>query len=116
MDTIPIEDFAKYVKSSFVSYYTDLAMTGILAVAPWSVPVSWLTRMFVEFIVTFIATKGGLVAFMINTKVFTKDQAKDYIRIINELHSLPDDVSDEDWEKKEDEANHYFHNIVNFAA
>lgn len=117
MDTIDIEDFAEYVKSSFVTYFTELALTELAIVAPWTkLPVlSWLIRQFVNWVVDYLATKGGQVAFMINTKVFTQDQAKDYMSALEAMHSLPDTVTDEQWEKAENEANHAFRNLINFA-
>ncbi len=122
MDTISIEDFAKYVKSSFVTFFTNLIWASLIAAAPWvGAPViSKIVKYVIELLVTFLATKGGLVAFMINTKVFTTAQARDYGKAIEVLHArvidLKTPLSDEEWDKLETIANHEFSNLVRFAA
>lgn len=118
METIDIEDFASYVKSSFVTYFTNLAWATLVGAAPWlNVPiVRDVVKFIIERSVTFLATKGGLVAFMINTGVFTRDQAKDYIEVVTKIDQLPDDVPNAEWEKMENEANRAFENLVRFSA
>lgn len=118
MDTIDVEEFAKTVKETFVTYFTNLAFTELVAIAPWvATPfISYLVKWGIEKVVTLLATQGGLVAFMINTKVFTIDQAKDYVGAVERLHAAPDDISDEEWSILEDDANHAFKNLIRFGA
>jgi hypothetical protein len=107
------------VKASFVSFFTNLIYAELVAGAPWIAAwpiVGNIARWIIERAVTFAATKGGLVAFMINSKVFTTDQARDYTKALEKLHQLPDHVSDAEWEKAEDEANHSFGNLFNWTA
>lgn len=116
-DTIDIEDFANQVKKDLVSFFTNLVWANLIIVAPWltspilAIPVKYV----IELIIEFLATTGGLAAFVINTKVFTTDQAKDYMEAVSNLLTLPDSVSDEEWEKAEDETNKAFANLVNFT-
>jgi hypothetical protein len=116
MDTVDIEDFANQVKKDVVVFFTNLIWTNITAAAPWvNVPVlREILKAIIESIVTFLATTGGLVAFIINTKVFTTDQAKDYTEAVGNLMQLPEDVSDEEWDKAERAANHAFANLVSY--
>lgn len=122
MDSISIEDFANYVKSSFVTFFTNLIWTNLVAAVPWfGTPViSSVVKYVIGLVVSFLATKGGLVAFMINTKVFTTAQAKDYTKAIEALHARVTDLktplTDEEWNKLEATANHEFSNLVRFAA
>ncbi len=116
MDTIDIEDFANQVKKDVITFFTNLVWTNMTTAAPWiNIPVvREILMAIIESIVTFLATTGGLVAFIINTKVFTTDQAKDYTEAIGDLLKLPEDVTDEEWAKAEARANHAFANLVNF--
>lgn len=122
MDSISIEDFASYVKSSFVTFFTNLIWASLVAAVPWfgSPVISSVVKYVIELVVTFLATKGGLVAFMINTKVFTTAQAKDYTKAIEALHlriiDLNTPLTDEEWSVLEEKANHEFSNLVRFAA
>ncbi len=116
MDTIDIEEFANEFKNSFVSVFTEVAMTALIASQPWiaASPLRRPIHDFIEWIITLIGTVGGLVAFMINTHVFTTDQADDWFKSRQVLKNLPDDVTDEVWDKAEEEANHAFRNLINY--
>jgi hypothetical protein len=118
LETIPIETFAEYVKSAFVSFFTKLIWTELSVIAPWvNTPLlKQLLKWSIEKGVTFLATQGGLVAFMINTKIFSVDQAKDYREALEKLNKLPDGVSDEEWEKTEREANLAFERLIRFSS
>ncbi len=118
MDTIDIEDFANAVKNSFVNFFSNLLYTNLVAALPWmAAPVlSSTMQWIITQAVTFAATKGGLVLFMINTNIFTQDQAKDYMSAIQKLNNMPEGVPDEEWAKLEMEANHAFGNLIRFSA
>lgn len=118
MTTIPIEEFAGYVKKSFVTFFTDLIYTNLVLAAPWAASpiLGRVIRWIIEQGVAFMATKGGLVAFMINTKIFTMDQAKDYSQAIDKLYKASDNISDEEWDKLEREANNKFSDLVRFSS
>lgn len=116
LDTIDIEDFANRVKKDLVSFFTALIWANVTIAVPWlNIPVIRdIVKSLIEAIVLFLATTGGLAAFIINTKVFTTDQAKDYTQAISDLMSLPDDVSDEEWDQAEQKANHAFAQLINY--
>lgn len=116
LDTIDIEDFANRVKQDLVTFFTNLVWANISVAVPWlNIPiVRDIIKAFIEAIILFLATTGGLAAFIINTKVFTTDQAKDYTNAIADLMALPEDVSDEEWDKAERRANHAFAQMVNY--
>ena len=95
LDTIDIEDFAVQVKNDVVTFFTNLVWSNMTAAAPWiNIPILRdILKAIIESIITFLATTGGLAAFIINTKVFTTDQAKDYTNAVSDLLKLPEDVS-----------------------
>lgn len=117
MDTVDIEDLAGKVKSSFVGFWTNFIYGAAVAQMPALAGpiVSTIVKGAIGWAVELMATKGGQVAFMINTGVFTRDQAKDFLEALRAIDKLPDNVSDEEWEKKENEANHAFGNLVNYT-
>ncbi len=117
-DSIDVEEFANTVKSTFIIYFTNLVYTQLLVAVPWiAAPfISYIARWVIAAVVTSLATHGGLIAFIINTRVFTIDQAKDYMAAVDKLHEAPDDISDEEWSRLELEANHAFKNLIRFSA
>lgn len=73
-----------------------------------------LMKSLLHKIIELLAGQGGLVAFVINTRVFTTDQAKDYMDAVGNILKLPEGVSDEEWEKAELKANHAFAQLVSY--
>lgn len=116
MDTIDIEDLANQFKDDFVSIFTEIAMKGIAVEAPFilGTPFYGLIEDFVRWLVTLIGTTGGLVAFIFNTRVFTTDQGSDYISQAQVIKNLPEDVSDDDWDKAERKRLAAARNLINF--
>jgi len=116
--TVDIEDFAKKVKSSLVTHYTNVAYVALVAQMPvLATPViSSIVKAIIELVVEKLAGIGGLAAFMINTGIFTQDQAKDYISSIQKIDQLPEGVSNEEWEKAEDGANIAFSRAINLKS
>lgn len=117
-DAIDVEDLANMIKQSFVAYTSDVLYAELLSIAPWvATPVvSFIVKKAIAWAVNILATKAGYVAFIINSRVLTMSQAKDYMDALNKIRSLPDDVPDADWEKAENDANHAFRNLIRFAA
>lgn len=115
---VDVEEFAGYVKDAVVRFFTDLLYNNLVAAMPWVAwpVISTVVRWVIESGVTFAATKGGLVAFMINTKIFTAAQARDYVKAVEELAKAPDTIPDDEWEKLEDQANAAFERLIRFSA
>ena len=118
MDTIDIEDFAEAVKSFFVNWFVETVWAAIIVEVPALANsiVAGTIRSGLKWVAEFLATKAGFVAFMINTGVFTKDQAKDFVEAIRKIETLPADAPDAEWEAAENEANHAFSNLIRFSA
>jgi glucan phosphoethanolaminetransferase (alkaline phosphatase superfamily) len=117
MDTIDIEDFANSVKSSLHKYLLGVVITIPAVAAVIKVPViGSLAKDFISFLISYVLGEAGLAAFIINTKVFTQAQAKDYLEALKKLEQAPVDIPDAEWEKLEDEANHAFRNLIRFAS
>jgi hypothetical protein len=105
------------VKTNLVKFLTDLLTANLIQNMPFfGLPIlNKVSRFVIEQAVSFAATKGGLVLFMINTKVFTTSQASDYLTAISKLKSAPNDISDSEWRKLEEEANAAFINLISFS-
>jgi hypothetical protein len=117
LDTIDIEDFAQKVKSSIVNYI----LAGVIAMPPFSklvaIPIlGRIIKTFIEIAAEIVAGKLGFAAFVINTGIFTRDQARDYVEALRRIDNLPEGVSDDEWEKHENEANHAFTNLVRYSG
>lgn len=115
-ETIDIESVVSKVKTGFVTFLTRLIVTEAITLLPWLGFFEKILYETVEWAVNLAATKGGLVAFMINTKVIAIDKGTDYVRAIEVVEQLPDDVDNETWEKAEREAAHQFKNLFNLAS
>lgn len=117
MNPVDIGDFANAVKSSLLKYILSVIL-NMPQVAPIiKMPVvGYVATKIIEWILAAALGKAGLVAFIINTKVFTQDQAKDYLAALKKLEQAPDNIPDAEWEKLEDEANRAFTNLVRFTA
>lgn len=121
MDTIPIEDLVQQTKSFAIKYGTDLVLVEIAAltgpISGFFAPlINYFFRSAVGWVVARLVNKSDRFLFGINMDLVTSDQAKDYRASIAKLIKAPDEISDADWEKLEDEANHNFGNLVRLGA
>ena len=121
LDTIDIDDFANEFAKQTLKAERNAVVAGAIAAFPWLgaggpfAPI--ITDMIgdiSEVFLDYFNKQIGWIAFKFNTTVFTTDQGKDYVASIEKLLKLPDNVSDAEWEKAEDEANHAFENLVNY--
>ncbi len=117
LDTIDIEDLANQFGEDFVAVTTKAVMGAVYVKVPWLAGqgnfFGKVVQELVEFIVQYIGHNLGLIAFQFNTYVWTTDQGQDYIASVEKRRAMPEDVSDEDWMKAEEEANHAFFNLWN---
>lgn len=116
MDTIPIDDLVMHAKSDFVNWITTKATTALAIAVPWLSPVIFIVSFFLKIAITWLVDKGELGAFILNAKVLTSDQAKDYREAVAKRILAPEDIPDDQWMEIEYEANHQFTNLVRFAA
>ena len=117
LDTVDLEDLANAFGDDFVAFTTKGLMTGIVAQVPWLAAGGSMLLPMVEdgvrWLVKYLGHNLGLIAFQFNTFVWTSDQAKDYIAAVEKANSMPDDISDEDWMKIDEERMHSFGNLYN---
>lgn len=121
MDTIPIEELVQKTKALAIEYGSKLVLAEIAAltgpISGFFAPIiNFLLKEAVNWVVTLLINKGDKFLFGLNMPLVTSDQGKDYRDAVAKVLSLPDDVSDADWEAAEDEANHKFQQLNNFAA
>lgn len=116
LDTIDIEELVTQFKDDFVSIFTSTVMSALIAEAPFLANPSMyeLAERFIRWVITTIATQGGLVAFVFNTRVFTTDQGSDYIKMVQRSKKLPKDVSDDEWSRVERERLRAADNLIAF--
>lgn len=116
MNPIPIESLVQEAKKDFVSWVTGVAMASILTWAPWLAPVSKLVEFILKLFIAKLVEKGELGAFILNAKVLTSDQAKDYREAVAKRILAPDDIPDDKWEEIEREANDKMVQLVRVSA
>jgi hypothetical protein len=121
VDTIPIESLVQQVKARAIALGTNFVIAEIVAftgpISGFFAPlINWLLKEVVEYVVTIIVNKSDKFLFGVNMALITTDQAKDYRDAEAKVLSLPDDVSDADWEAAELAANHAFDNLAKLAS
>lgn len=121
LDTIDIDGFADEFAKRTLEVERNAVVAGAVAAFPWLAAGGPFAKIVTEVIgdvsevfLKYLNDQIGWIAFKFNTTVFTTDQGKDYVASIEKLLKLPDDVSDAEWEKAEDEANRAFRNLVNY--
>lgn len=117
MKAVDIDDFAQAVKSSLIRYLLQV-VAGLPQVKPViALPVIGpIFLKIVEWILTLAVGQAGLAAFIINTKVFTGAQARDYMDALDKINKAPDNIPDAEWAKLEGKANEAFYNLIHFSA
>lgn len=114
MDAVDIDDLVNYAESFIAQRLVDGILVQAVAAFP---PLGWaflnpISRQFIELGVNVgIKILDGM-GFNINTDVITTDQGADWRKAAAVVLRLPDSVSDEEWEKAENEANHKFDELV----
>lgn len=121
MDAIPIEDLVTKTKALAIKYGVDLVLAEIAAligpISGFFAPViNFFLKKSVEWAVTVLVNKSDRFLFGVNMDLVTSDQAKDYRASVAKLIKASDDISDEEWEKLEDEANHNFGQLAKLGA
>lgn len=113
---IDITNIAESLRTSFVSWASAYLFAQILTIPG----LSWLrlplVSTFFKFIlngVLNILTKSAVMeAFFLNTSVRKASQATDYVNAVTLKNNLPQNVSDEDYEKAEQNEMAAFNSFV----
>jgi len=122
MDALPIQDLVDQAKARAINSITAgliaqaVAITGPLSGFFGSI-INWLLGSFIRWLVTKAVDFADRRLFNFNMDIVTADQAADYreaeARVIRARSDA--NVSDEEYERLEDEANHLFDQLINFA-
>lgn len=123
LDTVDIEDLANEFGKDLIRVERNAIVASVVASSPWLAAGGPFAKIALEVIgdiaeemLKYLNEQIGWIAFRFNTTVFTTDQGKDYIKTIEKRRDMPDDVSDEEWARAEEEANHALYNLVNYRA
>lgn len=121
MDAIPIEELVQKTKAYAVKYGTDLVLAEIVAltgpISGFFAPLlNYILKEAVGWVVSIIVNKADKFLFGLNMNVVTSDQGKDYREAVAKVLTLPDNVSDAEWEAAELAANHKFDQLARFAS
>lgn len=117
MDSIDIQKLVDYTESLIAGRMVDFLLAQAVVAVPW---LGWafvnpITKGIIEWGVNVGIKFLDGIGFNINTDIVTTDQAADYRHTVAAIHNSPDDISDEEWEKLENEANHKFDELVHLA-
>lgn len=115
--TVNIDPFVKKAQATFVVWASNIALTLIFTHAPflnWP-PLNWIIKQIVNWFINKESKTAEKIAFFANSKVRALDQAKDFESKSDKVEGLPDDVSDEDWEKAELEKMAAFSDLMHYA-
>ncbi len=122
MDTIPIQELVDAVESRSVDVVTQIIileiasatgpLSGVLAIA-----MNYLAKPLIKLIVTYIVKILDRVGFNLNMDLVTSDQAKDYREAEANLIKAKanSELSDEEWSRLEEAANHKFDQLFNLT-
>lgn len=116
MDAIVIEDIVAQTKARLITWATNFVWAKALIAAPWLSYISFMIKPAIRWVVTKLITEGEFGAFVINTRLLTSSQASDYVKAAIAVRDLPEDISDEQWTAKEEEANRAFDNLIRYAS
>lgn len=110
-----IGDLVEQARSSFLKWGVQLLLSNLITWQPWlATP---LVKQILEIVLTILfkilIDKGELGAFIINTRVLTSQQGKEYKEAV--IKSLTAQT-DEEWENAEREANEKFINLIKFNS
>ncbi len=102
---IDVTDLVEMTRSTFVimakSYLMGLAL-AIPGIGPF---LAWLIKTFAGYILDWVLGKLStwvvMQAFFLNTAIRKASEAQDYVDMVNKKNSLPENVSDEEYEKAE---------------
>ncbi len=102
---IDVTDIVEKARSTFVEWAVlyifglEVAIPGMEWVA---LPiVSTIDKEIIRLILTELSKSAVMGAFFLNTAIRKASEAADYVSAVDAKNSLPDDVSDEDYEKAE---------------
>ena len=117
MDAIPIQALVDKTKAFVAARTVEFLVAKAVLALPflaWPV-ISTITRKAIEWGVEAALTFMDGQLFNLNMDILTRDQASDYRKTIAALELAPDDISDADWMKLEQDANHKFDELVRLA-
>lgn len=93
-------------------------MTAIIAQVPFlGAPIiKQIVSLIVSKILTILIDNAEFGAFVINTRILTSGEAKDYRQAVSEVLALPPDATKESWEAAERKANEAFGRLIRFTS
>lgn len=111
--TVDIDDLVKYAKQQGL----DFGVKYLLLKFPWMATpwISWFTVPILKMVVGALLDEVELFGFRVNATFLTSGQAADFRAAAAKALNVPKDISDEEWEKIENEASEAFRNLVRFA-
>ena len=111
---LDIDDLIKYAKKQGADFGVKyLMMKFPWAATPW---ISWLTEPLFRMVVQALLDEADLFGFKVNSAFLTSAQAAEYRAAVAKLHGVSKNISDEEWEKLENEASESFRNLVRYSA
>lgn len=104
-NTIEIDSFVQKALATWIAWASGLVEGWLFTAVPaLNIPiVRSIIKKIIEWLVRRYSEKTEKAAFFFNTKVRATDQAKDFEALVDKVEALPDDVSDEEWERAERE-------------
>ena len=117
MDSIPIQGLVDQTKSFFAKRLIEYLLAQALIAAPflgWSFILP-LLRQVVEWGVNKALDYLDGKLFNLNMDILTSDQASDYRKTVAAILTAPDDISDAEWIKLEEAANHKFDELIRLS-
>lgn len=98
-------------KLSFLNWSTNIVLDNLIIWKPWLANsfLKKITEMILRIILKILIDKGELGAFVINTKILTSSQAKEYREAVAKVMRA---TSHEEWVNAESEANAKFIELI----
>ncbi len=111
---LDIDDLVNYAKKQGVEFGVKYLLLKLPWLAtPW---ISWLATPILRMIVQTLLDEVDLFGFKVNSIFLTSAQAAEYRAAVAKLHGLDDNISDEEWERLENEASESFRNLIRYSA
>jgi len=118
---VDITELTQMIKSAWISANVTALVAAIgavpglgwLTVTPFfSNAITWLVEWAISKMADFVYNQ----AFFLATSIRKAGQAQDFISAVHKLNSLPEDISDEEYEKYERIRMAEFNNLVHLAS
>lgn len=114
MDAIDVQELVDYTKALIAKGLKTFIMGVIVKEFPPAATgvLQQMLSSFLDYVVKLVLNYFDKMAFNLNIDLLTSDQAADYRDAVAKLIKAPDDISDQEWERLENEASSKFDNLV----